>query len=93
MEIFGRTYTLVSDRGPRYTREIAARVDRKMADVADAQNLSDRGKIAIMAALEIADDIMREREQKGIDTAAAEEARRRLAACVGVSDDRKDQAG
>ena len=82
VEIFGRTYTLVSDQSPAYAQEIAAEVDRRMASIAAQQNLSDTTKIAMMAAMEIADELMRVREEGKDRLAAAESAQRRLDAAL-----------
>ncbi len=78
VEIFGRTYTLLSEHDPTYARDIADYVDRRMTEVAEHQNLADTGKIAIMTALEIADEIMSCRDRRTADVQAAEEGRVRL---------------
>lgn len=83
VEIFGRTYSLVSDYDTDYAREVADLVDRRMSEVANHQRQSDTGKIAIMAALEIADEIMRQRDQNDVDAEAAIKACLRLSECVG----------
>jgi cell division protein ZapA len=62
VEIFGKTYTLVSGHSADYAQEIADDVDRRMAVVAAEMNLADTTKIAMMAAMEIADELLRTRE-------------------------------
>jgi cell division protein ZapA len=54
--IFGRTYQLRGAGDPGYLAELAADVDRKMKEVADATGTADTLKVAILAALNIADE-------------------------------------
>ena len=78
VEIFGKTYTLVSDQSVEYTREIATEVDRRMVAIAAEKNLADITKIAMMAAMEIADELMRTRQKWRRRLAATEQARLKL---------------
>ena len=71
VEIFGKTYTLVSDQPEEYARRIAEDVDRRMTAIAAERNLADTTKIAMMAAMEIADELMRTREKGSAAVAAA----------------------
>jgi len=54
--IFGRTYHLRGEGDPGYLAELAAEVDRRMKEVADATGTADTLKVAILAALNIADE-------------------------------------
>lgn len=54
--IFGRTYHLRGEGDPGYLAELAAEVDRRMNEVADATGTADTLKVAILAALNIADE-------------------------------------
>ena len=54
--IFGRTYQLRGQSDPGYLAELAADVDRRMKEVADATGTADTLKVAILAALNIADE-------------------------------------
>ena len=54
--IFGRTYHLRGQSDPGYLAELAADVDRRMKEVADATGTADTLKVAILAALNIADE-------------------------------------
>ena len=58
--IFGRTYNL---RGgdPRHVTELAREVDRRMREVAESTGTADSLKIAILAALNIADENLKVR--------------------------------
>ena len=54
--IFGRTYHLRGQGDPAYLANLAAEVDRRMKEVADATGTADTLKVAILAALNIADE-------------------------------------
>jgi cell division protein ZapA len=54
--IFGRTYHLRGQGDPAYLAELAADVDRRMKEVADATGTADTLKVAILAALNVADE-------------------------------------
>jgi len=54
--IYGRTYHLRGDGRTERLGELAERVDRTMRDIADKTGTADTLKVAILAALNIADD-------------------------------------
>jgi cell division protein ZapA len=54
--IFGRTYHLRGNEDPSYLLELAAVVDRKMHEAAEATGTADTLKVAILASLNIADE-------------------------------------
>lgn len=54
--IFGRTYQLRGNEDPDYLGDLASLVDRKMRDVVEATGTADSLKVAILAALNIADE-------------------------------------
>jgi cell division protein ZapA len=56
VEIFGHTYRLKGVRDAEALKRLAAYVDRKMNLVADQARTTDTVKIAILAALNIADE-------------------------------------
>ncbi|MEE2752562.1 MAG: cell division protein ZapA [Candidatus Latescibacterota bacterium] len=83
VQIFGKNYTLVSDQTTDYTRQIASDVDKRMAAVAAEKNLADTTKIAMMAAMEIADELLRARINRRANLALTAEAGKRLGSTVG----------
>ncbi len=92
VHIFGREYTLRSGESETYTREIAEYVDRKMTDIANQMNIGDGTKIAIKAALDIADQLVREKARRTEDVARATGALKRLGSSLdGVQDGTKRQ--
>jgi cell division protein ZapA len=56
--ILGRTYYLRGDGDPAYLDELAALVDSRMRAIADATGTADTLKVAILAALNLADEYL-----------------------------------
>ena len=59
--IFGSEYTLKGDADPAYVREVARIVDERMREVAGNVSTAALGKVAILAAVNIADELLREK--------------------------------
>lgn len=59
VRIFGRTYHLRGGGDPDYLRSLADRVDTKMNEVAGATGTADTLRLAILAALNLADEAAR----------------------------------
>jgi cell division protein ZapA len=57
IEIFGQVYSIRSASDPESIREVAALVDKRMREVAEQVPMIDLAKIAILAALNIADEL------------------------------------
>ncbi|MBI5182787.1 MAG: cell division protein ZapA [Nitrospinae bacterium] len=66
VEIFGRIYNIQSEVEPFYTSELASYVDRKMREVSQNTPTVSSIKIAILAALNIANDLFQMREESRI---------------------------
>ena len=64
VEIAGHRYPIRSDLDERYIAELAAYVDQKMRAAANAAPESDMLGLAILVALNIADDVFRARQQE-----------------------------
>jgi cell division protein ZapA len=56
VEIYGQTYNLRGEGDTSYITDLAAFVDRKMREVSDTTATVDSLKVAILAALNIADE-------------------------------------
>jgi cell division protein ZapA len=63
VEIFGQTYSIKAGNDREYIRELAAYIDTRMKEVQKGTGTSDGYKIAILAALNIADELHRLRSQ------------------------------
>jgi cell division protein ZapA len=57
VQIFGQTYTIHGELEPAYVLKLAAYVDEKMSAIADATSTVDTHKVAVLAALAIADEL------------------------------------
>jgi cell division protein ZapA len=64
VEIFGQTYNVRGEGDPEYLSELARFVDGRMREVAGQVATVDPMKIAILAALNIADEFSRYRKQR-----------------------------
>ncbi|MGZ5433567.1 MAG: cell division protein ZapA [Thermoanaerobaculia bacterium] len=64
VEIFGQTYNVRGDGDPDYLMELARLVDIRMREVAGQVATVDPMKIAILAALNIADEFSRYRKRR-----------------------------
>lgn len=83
--IYGRTYYLRGDGDGGYLQELADLVDVRMREVADATGTADTLKVAILAALNIADEVLRARRD---DTTVDDgKDRERLARIVALLDE------
>jgi cell division protein ZapA len=61
IEIYGQRYTLKGQAPEAYVKELAGYLDRKMQEVATASNVNILAKIAILAALNITDELFQQR--------------------------------
>lgn len=59
--IYGQTYHLRGSDEPGYLVDLASFVDRRMREVVEATGTADSQRVAILAALNIADDYLQAR--------------------------------
>ena len=72
VEIFGQEYKIKGAGDPEYIHMIAGYVDSKMREIAHSSGIMSQSRIAILAALNIADELHQERDERN-------EARGRIA--------------
>ena len=58
IQIYGKTYNLKSSSGEIETEEVAAYVDSKMHELAEIKNKTPSLDLAVLAALNIAQELM-----------------------------------
>jgi cell division protein ZapA len=77
IEIFGQTYAVTGGADPSYVERLGAYVDGQMKEVSRASGAVDSVRIAVLAALNIADEVFRLKEhgQKGQGDAERRAAR------------------
>jgi cell division protein ZapA len=70
VEIFGSTYRVRGEQGGEHLQRLAEIVDRKMRDIGgQLPSVPDSGKIAVLAALNLADDLLQcQQQQEGEGT-------------------------
>ena len=78
VEIAGQRYPIRSTLDERYITELAAYVDQKMRAASDSAPSSDMLGLAVLVALNIADEFFRERGQQSSSTVNLNERALRL---------------
>jgi cell division protein ZapA len=90
VEIHGAQYPIRSALDPVYVGELAAYVDQKMRAASRETSAADSLKVAVLAALNIADECFRlradEQHRQESITARAEELERMLDLALGLDD-------
>jgi cell division protein ZapA len=75
VEIHGQRYPIRSSLDPEYVLRLAAYVDQKIGAAADSTPSGDSLRLAVLAALNIADELFRTREAtRARDSEIAERA-------------------
>jgi len=64
IKVFGQTYTVKTDAEEDYIREVAHYVNEKMEEVLRKTKSVSTLNVAILTALNIADDLLREKEKR-----------------------------
>ena len=77
VQIFGTSYTIRGEADQAYVQRVASYVDAKMREINEKLPVASVAKVAVLASLNLADELFREREE-----------RRRLAESVTARADR-----
>jgi len=64
IKVFGQTYTVKTDEEEDYIRRVAQHVNEKMEEVLKKTRSVSTLNVAILTALNIADDLLRERDKR-----------------------------
>jgi cell division protein ZapA len=66
IEIYDQMYNVNGEQDEEYLKELAAYVDGKMRTIAESTHMVDSLKVAVLAALNIADEMftMRQKQQQ-----------------------------
>jgi cell division protein ZapA len=82
-KIYDREYALRTSGNPEQLRALCAGLDKRMRDIAASTGAVDTLKVAVLAALSLADDLQRTREElQSYDDSVG----RRSIACVSLLD-------
>jgi cell division protein ZapA len=87
VEIFGHSYTIRGEAQQEYILEVAAYVDRKMREITEKMPVSSLSKVAILASLNIADELFKERSQRETDERGLRDLSSRTARLTAVLDE------
>lgn len=79
VEIFGEIYWLKSDREPERLQVLAGEVDRRMRELAEAQPGVSPGRLALLVALHLAEELSQVRDEDNRDRGETE---KRIAAWI-----------
>ena len=82
IKVFGARYIINSSEDPAYTRKVADYVDRKMRELAKESRVFDHAKLAILAAMEVADELLMTRRKRYAMIGRTGSATERLARTV-----------
>lgn len=86
VRIYGETYPLRTEESAARLEDLARLVDLRMREVAASGRVVVTSKIAVLAALHIADELFRAREERGRLPAAPEGVAHAQAEGLGASD-------
>jgi cell division protein ZapA len=64
VQIFGHPYTIRGEADQEYILGVAAYVDRKMREITEKLPVASLSKVAILASLNIADELFKERASR-----------------------------
>jgi len=64
VQIFGHSYTIRGEAEQEYIRRVAGYVDLKMREVTEKLPVASLSKVAILASLNIADELFKERARE-----------------------------
>ena len=63
VQIFGHSYTIRGEADQDYIMGVASYVDRKMREITEKVPVASLSKVAILASLNIADELFKERSR------------------------------
>lgn len=84
VQIYDQEYSFQSDQQESYVRKLAAYVDGKMHSVAESAHAVDTLRVAVLAAINIADELFTLRGEQQLAVAPLRE---RLEKCVEMVDE------
>jgi cell division protein ZapA len=89
IDIYDQSYNVSAEQDAEYVSELAAYVDLKMREVAETTRTVDSLKVAVLAALNIADELFAARERQQIDGPL----RKHIEKCLALVETALERAG
>ncbi len=75
VQIFGSEYRIDSETDPEHIRKVASYIDQKMREIASALALRTRSTVAVLTAVNLADELFKiEEEGRRVDQLSREKA-------------------
>ncbi len=75
VQIFGSEYRIASETDPEHIRKVASYIDQKMREIASALALRTRSTVAVLTAVNLADELFKiEEEDRRVDRLSREKA-------------------
>lgn len=94
VQIFGHSYTIRGQAEEHYIMDVAAYVDRKMREVTEKLPVASLSKVAVLASLNIADELFKERrDRERQDQQFQDQAARLNTVLDGLLEDASPRAG
>ena len=85
VQVFGSEYRIASDTDPEHIREVASYIDQKMREIASALALRNRSTVAILTAVNLADELFKIEEESRLMNRLSREKADQLADSVTFS--------
>ena len=92
VQIFGHSYTIRGEADQSYILGVAAYVDRKMREITEKLPVASLSKVAILASLNIADELFKERIQRETEERDLRDFGTRTARLTAVLDEALERA-
>jgi cell division protein ZapA len=89
IEIYDQSYNVNADGNEEYLRELAAYVDGKMREIASATKMVDSLKVAVLASLNMADELFTSRARQDSTEGPL---RKRVEKCVALVEKALEQS-
>lgn len=81
LEIYGQTYSVAGELDPAYLEQLARTVDAKMRALARQTDTLDTRRLAVLAALNLADELLQLKEKPAPEPDSLPQLAARLQAC------------
>ena len=85
VQVFGSEYRIASDTDPEHIREVASYIDQKMREIASALALRNRSTVAILTAVNLAEELFKIEEESRLMNRISREKADQLADSVTFS--------
>lgn len=92
VQILGQQLSIRGEADQAYILGVAGYVDRKMREITEKLPVASLSKVAILASLNIADELFKERASRERDGADQDDQARRLSAVISRLDQLLDEA-